>query len=135
MTADQRESLASICAYTRESFLAVFDLVLIHNEQQVSGPQPRTTLNWVIAMLSVRAWERFVADVSHLAESGTARFALTLFLQFVDQSIRALAANGELEQSEELRLPEDWLSGRLHPIRGVTDPDQLALWRGPSLAV
>lgn len=66
---EQRSAFASICDDTRTGFSQVIDLILIHNERRVSGPQPRTTLNPLIATLSVAVWERFVADIGHLARS------------------------------------------------------------------
>ncbi|WP_067572295.1 hypothetical protein [Nocardia acidivorans] len=69
LTGEHREAFARIVDDTRQGFAEVIDLILIHNERTVSGPQPRTTLNPLIAMLSVAAWERFVADVGALARS------------------------------------------------------------------
>jgi hypothetical protein len=245
----QRDHFSRICTDARDAFQDVVDLVLIHNERPVSGRQPRTTLNRLIAMLSVAAWERFIADIGKLSRarqdkpfqgpgiaygsgaylgkcprdsqiptavkvlggasggalpgswqirvpssgSGkrlsfapacrgldsdlveitdwwvtirngiahrglpqvpewlivtdaeqqagrtinttTARFAMTLFLQLVDQSIRALAESAKLEKPGELWLPSDWLSGQLRAARGVNAPAELLLWDGPSLTV
>lgn len=63
-----------------------------------------------------------------------ARIALTLFLQLVNQSIRALTNSAQLKRPDELWLPDDWLAGKLRPARGVRTPEQLQLWVGPSLA-
>lgn len=67
--AGQRAAFAEICADTRQGFAEVIDLLLIHNEKRVSGLQPRTTLNRLIPMLSVAAWERLVSDIGALARS------------------------------------------------------------------
>ncbi len=246
IVAAQRHQFASVCSDARDAFRDVFDLVLIHNEQQVSRNQPRTTLNSAIAMFSVAAWERFVSHVGQITdaththpfegpglvqsrgaylgsdkhgtpavkilngasagtipanwrirlphsgsgkrlsfepactgldprlievanwwigirngvahrtlpavlnwvyvsnagdwEGGTinttlARFALTLFLQLVDQSIRTIADSVGLSDPRDLWLPEDWLSGQLRPTRGIRTPAQLQLWEGASLTV
>ncbi|MFC4605831.1 hypothetical protein [Rhodococcus kronopolitis] len=241
--AGQREEFAAICSDTRRGFEEVIDLLLIHNEKQVSGLQPRATLNRLVAMLSVAAWERLVSDIGALSryEAGdmvepgmsrsqgfnklggkgggrskavstlaaasdgrlpdawrirlmasgsgkslrfepplegldseavetvdwwievrhkvahraipqlddwvqptdaadgqtvnttTARSAFTLFLQLADQTIRAIAESAEFDDPQELWLPEDWLTGRISPRRGVTNPDELVLWKGAAL--
>lgn len=249
LSSSHRAGFAQITADTRRGFAEVIDLILIHNERDVRGTQPRTTLNRLIAFLSVAAWERFVADVGDLARSPDpanfvpgstnsqgfnkitperkrnggeskavstlraatggrlpddwrilvttsgagknlrfgyaaryedqemcelvdwwievrhklahralpqllewsmwsdatasggrtinttlARSAFTLFLQLADQSIRSIAEAAQFEHPGELWLPEDWLTGRLPPQRGVIDPGRLHLWRGRSLA-
>ncbi|WP_405165555.1 hypothetical protein OG203_10890 [Nocardia sp. NBC_01499] len=65
----QRAAFALICDDTRKGFSEVIDLILIHNERVVRGTQPRTTLNPFMALLSVAAWERLVADIGLLARS------------------------------------------------------------------
>jgi hypothetical protein len=247
LTSDHRAAFARITSDTRQGFAEVIDLILIHNERKVSSRQPRTTLNPLIAMLSVAAWERFVADLGALARSvdpatvhpgetdsngfnkisnndngeqsavvstlkaasggllpdswrilittrspgkylnfgytaegldplmselvdwwvdvrhkvahrafpqllnwlvksdatakdgktintTLARSAFTLFLQLADQSIRSVADAAQFERPDALWFPEDWLTGNLRPQRGVTDPEQLRLWKGRSLA-
>lgn len=62
-----------------------------------------------------------------------ARSAFTLFLQLADQSIRCIADAANFDKPDALWLPEDWLTGRLIPQRGVTDHEQLLLWKGRSL--
>jgi hypothetical protein len=69
ISADQRDKFSRICADTKAAFQDVFDLVLIHNERIVRGRQPRATLNGPIAMFSVAAWERFIADVGELSQA------------------------------------------------------------------
>ncbi len=49
LTGEHREAFARIVDDTRQGFAEVIDLILIHNERKVSGPQPRTTLNPLIA--------------------------------------------------------------------------------------
>lgn len=41
---------------------SVVDLVIVHNEKVVRGPQPRASINRAIVMMAVGAWDRFVAD-------------------------------------------------------------------------
>lgn len=67
ITASHREAFALAANYTRAGLQDAIDLILIHNEVSVRGDQPRTTLNPLIAMLSVAAWERFVADIAAIA--------------------------------------------------------------------
>ena len=63
-----------------------------------------------------------------------ARIAMTTFLQLIDQTIRVIASAGQLASPEKLWLPQHWLDGRLCPgERGITNDDQLHLWRGRSL--
>jgi hypothetical protein len=242
-----RDPFAQICGHARSGLRDVIDLMLIHNEQSVRGDQPRSTLNRLIAFLSVAAWERFIADLGgmsqapisgphpapgttnsrrggaylsaqktgsgnavdvldgtstgslpghlrlRLPESGsgkrltfgqpltgmhpdlvdsvnwwiglrngvahrsvakmptwlyvsdatasqgktvnttTARFAFALFAQLMDRSMQGVAEAAGMTRPAELGLPADWLTGQLLPSRGVTDPDQLRLWSGPSL--
>jgi len=75
------------------------------------------------------------AKDGHTINTTSARAAFTLFLQLSDQAIRALVEAAEFSNPNQLLLPEDWLAGNIQPQRGVTDPEQLRLWRGRSLAI
>lgn len=218
LTPGRRPEFAAACAEARAGFQDVVNLAVVadgleHREE----PDPRTTLNRLIAFLSVRTWERFVRDVRAVSggsrdgggdrpadrlgclragpaagvlaaasggllpaawrvafphsgtgttltfgparltgtdddlcaavdwwvnarhglphrrlprdnawpvptdayDSGgrdvgptTARFALTLFLQLTDQSIRVLADAAGMARADELWLPGHWLAGR-----------------------
>jgi hypothetical protein len=61
-----RGHFEEICADTRSGFEDAIDLVLLHNERDVRGNQPRRKLNPLIVLLAVAAWERFVVDVQAL---------------------------------------------------------------------
>jgi hypothetical protein len=54
-----------------ENLKTALDLIAIHREKDVKGPQPRKSLNPFIALAAAAAWERFLADVVGAAQ-GTA---------------------------------------------------------------
>lgn len=58
----------------------------------------------------------------------TARFAFTLFLQLVDQSIRVIAQEAGMARQQDLWLPEHWLRGEGSPESGER------LWEGEPVA-
>lgn len=58
---------AELCRDTQTGFSDALDLVLIHNEQEVRGNQPRSTLNPLTVLLAVAAWERFLVDLRAVA--------------------------------------------------------------------
>jgi hypothetical protein len=60
--ADARARFVEVCTAVRENLAIAADLVLVHNETEVRGRQPRASLNRAIVVTSVGAWERFVAD-------------------------------------------------------------------------
>ena len=63
LTQTDRPAFAEACAHARAGFSDAIDLLLIHNEREVRGNQPRTALNPLTVLLSVAAWERFVVDL------------------------------------------------------------------------
>lgn len=64
--ASQETQFAELCRDTSFGFRDSVDLVLIHNEEDVRGIQPRAVLNDLTVLLAVAAWERFVVDVQAL---------------------------------------------------------------------
>jgi hypothetical protein len=225
LTPGRRPEFASACAEARAGFQDVVNLAVVADGlEHRDEPDPRTTLNRLIAFGSVRAWERFVRDVAGgvrrverlgclrggpaagvlagasggrlpaewriafpLSGTGTAltfgperltgtdddlgaavdwwvnarhglphrrlprdtawpvptdaydtdgtdvgpttaRFALTLFLQLTDQSIRVLADAGGMARPEDLWLPAHWTAGR-----ATADDDARRLWDGPPI--
>jgi hypothetical protein len=225
LTPGRRPEFAAACAEARAGFQDVVNLAVVADGlEHRDEPDPRTTLNRLIAFGSVRAWERFVRDVAGGARGGerlgclrggpaagvlagasggrlpaewriafplsgtgtaltfgperltgtdddlgaavdwwvnarhglphrrlprdtawpvptdaydtdgtdvgptTARFALTLFLQLTDQSIRVLAAAGGMARPEDLWLPGHWTAGR-----ATADADARRLWDGPPI--
>ncbi|MDN5916683.1 MAG: hypothetical protein L0I76_16525 [Pseudonocardia sp.] len=236
LTPGQRPEFAMACAEAVSGFGEVVDLVLVADEVTArSGPDPRVaTLNRLVALRAVVAWERFVREVGALSGSGpsieddagrlaclgpdggddgaarrvlaaasggrlpqalsirfpapetnasltfatvtgasgdlaaavdwwvrtrhgvahrglgrnvawpvrtvahdsdgrsvdptTARFALTMFLQLVDQSIRVIAQEAGMVREEDLWLPARWLRGE-----GSRTPDRQDHGAGPRL--
>jgi hypothetical protein len=62
----EETGFADLCDDTRNGLRNAVDLVLIHNEKDVRGKQPRAVLNDLTVVLAVAAWERFVVDVQAL---------------------------------------------------------------------
>lgn len=228
LTPGRRPEFAAACVEARAGFQDVVNLAVVadglaHRDE----PDPRTTLNRLIAFGSVRAWERFVRDVAGRGTGGgrgdrigclrggpaasllaglsggrlpaewriafplagtgtaltfgparltgtdddlgaavdwwvnarhglphrrlprdtawpvptdaydsdgadvgptTARFALTLFLQLTDQSIRVLADAAGMARPDELWLPAHWTAGR-----ATAEADARPLWHGPAV--
>lgn len=65
--ASQEAQFTELCRDTSVGFHNAVDLVLIHNEEEVRGIQPRAVLNDLTVLLAVAAWERFVVDVQALS--------------------------------------------------------------------
>ncbi len=239
LTPGQRPEFAKTCAEARSGFGEVVDLVLVADEvtARAGGPDPRVaTLDRLVALRAVVAWERFVREVGALSGAvsraeddagrlaclgpqggdegaahralatasggrlpqawsirfpapapapdaslsfqtvtgtsedltsavdwwvrtrhgvahrwlprhvawpvrtdahdsdgrsvgpATARFALTMFLQLVDQSIRVIAAEAGMAHPQDLWLPAQWLRGEGGPAPGSR------LWVGESVA-
>lgn len=223
LAAGRRPEFAAACAAARTDFQDVVNLAVVADGlEHRDEPDPRTTLNRLIAFGSVRTWERFVRDVADGGGRGdrigclragpaagvlagasggrlptewriafplvgtgttlafgpdrltgtdddigaavdwwvnarnglphrrrprntawpvptdaydsdgadvgptTARFALTLFLQLTDQSIRVLADAAGMARPDELWLPAHWTAGR-----ASAEPDARPLWDGP----
>lgn len=57
----------------------------------------------------------------------TARYALTMFLQLVDQSIRVIAEEAGMVRAEDLWLPAHWMRGEGDPASGTR------LWVGETV--
>lgn len=62
----QQPEFGELWSDTRRGFRDALDLVLIHNEKNVRGEQPRAVLNPLTVLLAVAAWERFVVNVEAL---------------------------------------------------------------------
>ena len=119
LTPDQREPFEEVCRYTREAFQDAIDLVLIHNETQVRGDQPRTSLNPLIVLLAVAGWERFILEVRaaalHTASAqwivGTARprprGGQARYSNAVTEVLAPLSG-GALPQSWQVRVFTRW---------------------------
>lgn len=57
------ERFAAVCAETRWHVRRPLDLIFIHSERDVSGRQPRATLNPFTVLAAAAAWERFLSDL------------------------------------------------------------------------
>ncbi|MBC9717799.1 hypothetical protein H9Y04_35240 [Streptomyces sp. TRM66268-LWL] len=57
------ERLPAVFTAARQNVKATLDLIYIHAEQEVRGLQPRATLNPLIALTAVAAWERLLSDL------------------------------------------------------------------------
>jgi hypothetical protein len=62
----QADAWAKAYGSARARLAQAVDLVLIHNERDVRGNQPRTVLNPLIVLFAVSAWERLIAELYFL---------------------------------------------------------------------
>jgi len=61
------------CESARANLKVALDLLAIHGEKAVSGPQHRSSLNPFTALAAAGAWERFLADVVGAAQNTAAK--------------------------------------------------------------
>ncbi|MGQ7786950.1 hypothetical protein [Nesterenkonia sp. PF2B19] len=107
---DQEQAFEESCRSAIERLSEAVDLVLIHNEREVRGDQPRRVLNPMIVLLAFSALERQLVDLHHLGRGrqwhgpGTARtpHGRSVFAAEGDDGWRAILAG--LTRS---RLPEE----------------------------
>lgn len=64
LTSADEHAFAQVCADAQAGLSNALDLILVHNERSVRGPQPRASLNPLTLLLAMAAWERFVADLA-----------------------------------------------------------------------
>lgn len=62
-----------VCNETKKNLKTALDLIAIHHEKDVRGPQPRASLNPFTALAAAAAWERFLADVVGAAQDTAAK--------------------------------------------------------------
>ncbi|WP_147427256.1 hypothetical protein [Micromonospora globbae] len=103
-----RDNFAQLCQHTREGFEDALDLVLIHNEREVRGRQPRASLNPLIVLLSVAAWERFVIDLKAIARGHFEAAGVYDETRQNDRGARFATAVRVLGPMSAGRLPEAW---------------------------
>ena len=60
----KRRRMKKVAAQARIDFSKAIDLVLVHNEREVKGAQPRASLNPHIVLTAVSSWERLVHDTN-----------------------------------------------------------------------
>ncbi|PWU50783.1 hypothetical protein DLJ47_23310 [Micromonospora sp. S4605] len=133
LTPQQRSAFIEICADAKAGFEDALDLVLIHNERDVRGNQPRRKLNPLTVLLAVAAWERFVVDVGALSRgqwSEPGRHKKENRDAYLDAALKVLGpASGEaLPGAWRIRAFSRW-RGKC-PEGAVTldcsDPEQMA---------
>lgn len=123
----------------RVAFRETFDLVLIHNQFSRADVTEFVTLNQAIAVYSVAAWERSVADIKHLAETtpgspfggtGQGRGKGAYLGPYKGQpgsaaKVLSAASNGELPHSWKIQGPDRSRGSILnfHPPVDGHDPD------------
>lgn len=102
-----RERFASAAAAVRSNLRMAIDLVMVHNELSVGGPQPRVSLNWAIVIAAVSAWERFIVDAASTFADGRLQKPDLDKAQYADPAAKLLTKVGATET--------DFLTGlRIH---------------------
>lgn len=107
-----RKAFAAICSQAHDNLAIALDMTLIHNEQEVHGVRPRTSLNLPIISFSVAAWERLITDLRYLTGD-----KLTFRGAGEEESSGAYLTHGEgsvntlkvLAGASGGRIPKDWL--------------------------
>jgi hypothetical protein len=66
-----RERFGLVTGAARDNLGSAIDLVLVHNEKEARGRQPRTSLNRAVVVAAISAWDRFVADTCSAFTTGT----------------------------------------------------------------
>ena len=120
-----RDAFAAICSQAQQNLALVIDMILIHNEQDVSGPVPRASLGKPIVFFSAAVWERLVTDMRYLTAQnltfegpGEAK-SVGAYLtrgegQVKTQDILAGASGGRLPTGWLIRLPTGGTGKNLH---------------------
>jgi hypothetical protein len=122
--ATQEAEFAELCRDTFLGFRNAIDLVLIHNEEDVRGVQPRAVLNDLTVLLAVAAWERFVVDVRALPARQWITAGLhkkvdgIAYLGQKDYPARPGPARTILERAPGGRLPGAWTVTSFGDYRG-----------------
>ncbi|WP_190817751.1 hypothetical protein [Saccharopolyspora pogona] len=66
LTSAQANEFAELCRDTKSGFTDALDLVLIHNERDARGPQPRSTLNPLTVLLALPHGSGLLSMYGHL---------------------------------------------------------------------
>jgi hypothetical protein len=61
------ERFGEVVRAARSNLQLALDLITIHSEAAVKGPQPRASLNPFTVVAAIGSWERFVADLASAA--------------------------------------------------------------------
>ena len=83
------DGFAGIFKDAKRGLRDALDLILIHNEHEVRGKQPRSTLNPLTLLLSIAAWERFISDCGSLLESLTRENSNSKIKYFAGPGLRS----------------------------------------------
>jgi hypothetical protein len=113
----------SVAATVQSNLSLAIDLVIVHNERRVSGPQPRVSLNWGIVIATMSAWERFIVDtVSMFAGSKLAPHDLDR-AKYAGPAAKLLTKVGATDTDFLSRLPvhaaTNWSGIRLRAMEDL----------------
>jgi hypothetical protein len=137
-----------VTSAARENLGAAIDMILVHNEKEVRGRQPRASLNRAVVVTAVGAWDRFVADTRYAFTSTDPRWGSGLDSSnygdlYARRSAELLNAAGAIEPFfwQRLRLvaATNWSGVRMrgmetlvgdHPGQrsGLTSSQHLNQW-------
>lgn len=97
-----RARFGLVAAAARENVGAAIDMILVHNEKEVRGRQPRASLNRAVVVTAIGAWDRFVADTRHAFTSTDFHWGSGLDLSnfedlYARRSAELLAEAGAIE--------------------------------------
>ena len=124
LNAAQESEFSELCRDTYNGFRNALDLVLIHNEKDVRGKQPRAVLNDLTVLFAVAAWERFVVDVQALGARKWTGAGLhkkadgIAYLGQKDDHARPGPARVILDHASGGRLPANWTIASFGDWRG-----------------
>jgi len=127
--AGREHDFYAVCSSAREALGEAIDLLLLHNERQVRGNQPRKSLNPVTVLLAVAAWERFVVDIRALSGQSRSSWQGPGFDRQIGGVAELAKAAPVLNVASAGRLPEAWRIQVFQGWRGKT-PTHAATVRG-----
>ncbi len=136
----QEAEFADLCDDTCNGFRNALDLVLIHNEKDVRGKQPRAVLNDLTVVIAVAAWERFVVDMQALGAQQWTGAGLhkkqngIAYLGQKSDPAKPGPARMILDRVSGGRLPADWAVVSFLDWRGKSPRNSRKLDGGPQIA-
>jgi hypothetical protein len=109
---EDREAFAAICSQARDNLAIAIDMILVHNERDVRGPVPRTSLNLPIISFSVAAWERLITDLRYLTAENlkfTGAGEADSQGAYLTRGTGRLSTLKVLDGASDGHVPKDWL--------------------------